>query len=392
MPRAKIPISHAYIFVSLQVHTKMARGKRSSSNGNAMFILDDDDGETDNIHNGGRGSSNLRGGEGCGQPIFNFSQVGPDQSQTLEAARDHELRKLNEINPTARNRMVTDLSRMLLFKALSGDVIDRTKVVPEAMGDHKDRIQSAVLAEAESRLRDVFGFAVRRVPAKMERDLPARYKNRLYLINDVTDDEHGTHSLNIHSSHVESSVEKGVLMTILALAFCKGSSQVRTGAMKGAGKKTRWITEHQLYSLMHRVDENIPSEPPSTDGKKRSRLTSGGRKSLSPMDAYEEGGVGQTPDIDVLLEKFVQLDYLLRDKIEEPDGRESSQTGEDGKVTAYAMGPRSAMEVGRKQIIYFCSNILDEQPDPTMLAEVDDDEEENDEEENEVEGELVGAY
>ncbi len=238
-------------------------------------------------------------------------------------------------------------------------------------------------------------LAVRRVPAKMEQDLPTRYKNRLYLINDVTDDEHRTHSLNIHSSHVESSVEKGVLMTILAVAFCKGSSQVRTGAMKGAGKKTRWITEHQLYSLLHRVDENIPSEPPSTDGKKRSRLTSGvggGRKSLSPMDTtYEEGGVGQTPDIDVLLEKFVQLDYLLRDKIEVPDGRESSQTGEDGKVTAYAMGPRAAMEVGRKQIIYFCSNILDEQPDPTMLAEVDEDEE-NDEEEDQGEGEVVGAY
>jgi hypothetical protein len=30
--------------------------------------------------------------------------------------------------------------------------------------------------------------------------------------------------------------------------------------------------------------------------------------------------------------------------------------------------------VGRKQVIYFCSNILDEQPDPTMLAEVDEDE------------------
>jgi hypothetical protein len=40
------------------------------------------------------------------------------------------------------------------------------------------------------------------------------------------------------------------------------------------------------------------------------------------------------------------------------------------------MGPRAAMEVGRKQVIYFCSNVLDEQPDPTMLAEVDEDEEE----------------
>jgi len=230
---------------------------------------------------------------------------------------------------------------------------------------------------------DVFGFRVRRVPVKMEEDLPSRFKNRLYLINEVADDEVGTHTLNIHSAHMESTVEKGVLMMILAFAFCKGTSQVRSGQMKGAGKKTRWISEHHLYSLLHRVDENIPSEPPSVEGKKRSRQSSsGGRKSLSPGDIGPEG-VGQTPDIDVLLERFVQMDYLLRDKIEEPDSRESSFAGEDGKVVAYAMGPRAAMEVGRKQIIYFCSNVLDEQPDPTMLAEVEEDEESEEEEEEE---------
>ena len=156
---------------------------------------------------------------------------------------------------------------------------------------------------------------------------------------------------------------------------------VTSGQMKGAGKQTRWITEHHLYGLMHRVDENIPAEPPSAEGRKKSRSS---RKSLSPDDA--DGGVGQTPDIDALLERFVQLDYLLRDKIEEPDGREGSTQSEDGKVTAYAMGPRAAMEVGRKQIIYFCSNVLDEQPDPTMLAEVDGDDGFDDSDDEQHEG------
>jgi hypothetical protein len=123
---------------------------------------------------------------------------------------------------------------------------------------------------------------------------------------------------------------------------------------------------------MHLVDENIPAEPPSAEGRKKSRSS---RKSLSPDDADE--GVGQTPDIDALLERFVKLDYLLRDKIEEPDGREGSTQSEDGKVTAYAMGPRAAVEVGRRQIIvYFCANVLDKQPDPTMLAKVDGDDDE----------------
>ena len=78
-----------------------------------------------------------------------------------------------------------------------------------------------------------------------------------------------------------------------------------------------------------------------------------------------------------MLERFVHLDYLLKDKIEETEsGREAS---EDGKVIAYAMGPRAAMEIGRKQLVQFCAQILDEQPDPTMLAEIDEDEEDSEE-------------
>lgn len=336
----------------------MARGgRRSRQQDEGMFVQLDDEVVVDDDDEAICKS----------QTRFTFSQIDPDQSQYLEAARDSERRKLDAIPPVARNRAVTNLSRTLLFRALSGDVIDKSKCVSEALGDDmkKERVQNAVLCEAERRLRDVFGFSVRRVPARMEDELPSRFGNRLYLINDVADDEDGTHSLNIQSSHVESSVEKGVLMMILAFAFCKGTSQVRSGQMKGAGKKTRWITEHNLYGLLHRVDENIPSEPPSAEGRKKSRQ--GGRKSLGDG---ADGGVGQTPDIDALLERFVQLDYLLQDKIDMPDGREGSEE----KVTAYAMGPRAAMEVGRKQVIYFCSNILDEQPDPTMLAEVDEDE------------------
>ena len=44
---------------------------------------------------------------------------------------------------------------------------------------------------------------------------------------------------------------------------------------------------------------------------------------------------------------------------------------------------RAAIEVGRKQVIYFCASILDEQPDPTMLKEVDEDDEVEEEESDE---------
>lgn len=59
------------------------------------------------------------------------------------------------------------------------------------------------------------------------------------------------------------------------------------------------------------------------------------------------------------------MDYLLKD-------REASATTDDD-VTLFAMGPRAALEIGRRQVIYFCSEILGEQPDPSMLQEVADD-------------------
>jgi hypothetical protein len=34
------------------------------------------------------------------------------------------------------------------------------------------------------------------------------------------------------------------------------------------------------------------------------------------------------------------------------------------------------MEIGRRQIIYFAAEVLDEDPDPTMLAELENDPEE----------------
>ena len=168
------------------------------------------------------------------QTKFTFSQVGADASQFLDSARDAEKRKLDGIGAVARNKVVTDLSRILLFKGLAGACIDKTKVTAEALGDDMkgERIQGAILGEAEKRLRDVFGFGVRRVPVKMEEDLPSRFKSRLYLINDVTDNDDGLHSLNIHYADKNGSNEKGVLMMVLAFAFCKGTSQIRSGQMK----------------------------------------------------------------------------------------------------------------------------------------------------------------
>ena len=82
--------------------------------------------------------------------------------------------------------------------------------------------------------------------------------------------------------------------------------------------------------------------------------------------------MGLTPDVDILLEKFVHMDYLLKKRAEKPSAGGSSA---DENSFLYAMGPRTLLEIGRKQIIYFCAEILDEQPDPTMLQELQEEEE-----------------
>jgi hypothetical protein len=93
-----------------------------------------------------------------------------------------------------------------------------------------------------------------------------------------------------------------------------------------------------------------------------------------------------TPNVDAFLQKFVYLDYLIKVKNDESNSLSivtQTQANDDAVQVSYAMGPRSALEVGRKQVLYFCSEILDEQPDPTMLAELEDHDDE--EEENPIE-------
>jgi hypothetical protein len=87
--------------------------------------------------------------------------------------------------------------------------------------------------------------------------------------------------------------------------------------------------------------------------------------------------VSQTPDVDALLDKFVRREHLARQRATD------EQAANDARVDAndscyYAMGPRSALEVGRKQVVFFCAEILGTAPDPAMLKEIEeDDEDEN---------------
>lgn len=291
-----------------------------------------------------------------GNGFMTFSSQAPELTQEIRTASAKEKDSLMKLGEEVRENVIGNVARAVLFKAAAGEPIERAQILKDAipasqnLGDKK--FTDAVFEEVNQRLRNIFDFELRRLPAWMEKlkIFPNKYKNRYYLVNDF-DDPDGSHSKAIHGIHRSSSIQKGVLMVTLALVYCKGEAMA---------DGSRWILDKDLYRLMHTLDDNLPSEPPVKRTRKRNSVT-------------QDVAVEDTPQLDSLLESFVQHDYLVREAKNEH--LMSIFDIADEESVFYSLGPRAAIEVGRKQIIYFCAEILDEpEPDETMLKELEEDE------------------
>ncbi|VEU42577.1 unnamed protein product [Pseudo-nitzschia multistriata] len=291
---------------------------------------------------------------GTGEDVVLFSQLMPEPSQSVLPERPGERKNIDKMDREAQEKSLSAVSRMILFRAFEREPIDRLKIIKDAGISGSDRIGSAAFNEASQRLRNVFGFELNRIPKYMEnmKGLPAKFKDRHYVLNGAVDDDRGTHSRQIHGVHEGSMIERGFIMLVNGLIFCKGESK---------GNSMRKILERDLYKYLHRVDDAIPEEPPAqgtSRAKARTQYRSGARTET------------HTPNADALLEQCAHWDYFVKEKATEENC--PFQNLEEGDVL-YSMGPRSAMEIGRKQIIAFCASILGEEPDLSMIGEVDDD-------------------
>lgn len=298
-----------------------------------------------------------------------FSQVETiELTQTLPATRNTDHAKFSNLDQHTREKALTNLSRVLLFKALSGaQTIDRLKCIDEALDDPESSLHelcrglgNVLFQLATDRLKNVFGFDVRPPPMFFQDMLSTnKWKDRYYVVNSIRDED-GLHARSLHDN--DKSMEKGLLMVILAFCYCKGDPS--TNSSRNTGYVARWITDQQLYRLLHCLDSNIPEEPPV-------------KKSSSSRTRRSHGNL----DVDASIKKFVDLDYLLMEKVVTDNNNQLQEL----PLVRYSLGPRAALEIGRRQVIHFCAEILDEEPDPTMLAEIDDaaDEEEEEEEEQE---------
>ena len=320
-------------------------GRHSDENN---FFDDDNDDDMD-------GARTMGGTQKSGM----FTSQVPEMTQDIIQVKDSERMNLMGMSENQREKVVRDLSRHVLFKALAGDAIDRTKCMKEAGISSDSRVSSAAFDEVKARLHNCFGFEVKRIPTWMERvkGISKLQKDRYYVTNGLESD--GSHSKALHAVHEHSSIEKGFLMVVLGFIYCKGDSR---------NDGSRWLHDKDLYALLHRLDENIPPDPPAANSKRSKTAYA----SMSQVSSRFDGGAGvaQTPDVDALLYKFCHRDYLIKEKATEQQITASTSTINEDSCF-YAMGPRAAIEIGRRQVIFFCGEILDEEPDPTMLQELE---------------------
>ena len=353
-------------------------------------------------------SSQLPEGSGGGGTTRRWTgtAVGASSSNNApvwdNAETDSERRQWSALPSETRQQIVSDLFRILLFKAHAGEPIDRALCLKEVTGlPPKDKLAaSAAFRAAQTLLKDLWGYELRRIPDWMRRvdGVPHKVKDKhyYYAINAVMD-ETGQHSLALHSIHTDDMIDKALLMVVLALAYCKGDP-------KGDG--SRWIRDVDLFHYLHELDDALPSEPPVPGSRKKRSLNSESQLSQTQSSSTSSSGGGgdgesggnDSPDVDATLERLVQRGYLLRRPTNAAGAAGGATTtnnngggdsgGGDGGVK-YSMGPRAALEVGRRQVVYFCAEVLGRaEPDAAMLQELnDDDDDDNDEGEEEEGGE-----
>lgn len=248
----------------------------------------------------------------------------PELTQEIMQARDGERNKFLSLNEERREKAVSDVLRLVLFKGLAGDPIDRLKIAKDTH-INEENITGAVFEEVNVRLENLFAMKLQRVPAFLEKmkDFPKKFKDRYYLIN-TAKDETGAHTKSLHMVNKASSMEKGLLMVVLGFVFCKGNAR---------SDGSRWLLDKELFRLLRTMDENLPSEPPV------------------PGSARPSHKVEGIPDVDSALDRFVKMDYLFRAKANEQLLAMNEHAEETSQF--YAMGTRAFVEIGRLQVVHF---------------------------------------
>ncbi|GMH93600.1 hypothetical protein TrST_g2908 [Triparma strigata] len=278
-----------------------------------------------------------------------FTQTLPEASQSLLHSTSNEDAAFLTLSPPVRSKLINDMVRYFIFMAGQKKAFTKRMAVESVLEDYrKQKIAGAIFESATKKLHDLYGWSVLSTPSFMLSSLPPKYKDLNYIINHLPPDTTGDHASALNERY-DSGVN-GFLIVVLCLIYNKGF--VRSDTKRRNDFK--WVKEESLYGWLNEIDGEIGEE-------------------VKKAKEVEVEGVGCVPNV---LEDFVASNYLITEKV---------KTDNDFSGVYYAWGPRAALEVGRKQIIYYTANVLDQQPDPTMLQELEEGEEEEEEGEEERE-------
>ena len=253
------------------------------------------------------------------------------------------------------------------------------------MGEYKkEKINNVIFKEASDKLRALYGWELVQPPDYMKDSLPTRYAERFYAVNNPVGDEDGEQAGKLHD-RFDSGVN-GLLITVLMIIYNKG--ELRNDTKNKSNFK--WLTEEVslctfrfslfpvsfssllLLLLLLFPPTSVPFRSAYTKApllkslqsllKTLNQIDDSIPESLSSSKRGSAEIEGLGTDMQTLLTRFVEQDYLIKDKVKVED---------DSSGVYYTLGPRAALEVGRKQLIFFAANLLGEQPDPTMLHELE---------------------
>ena len=97
-------------------------------------------------------------------PSCMFHSQAPEMSQDIVEVKASERNNLMGLSESQREKAIGNLTRLVLFKALAGESIDRAKACKDA-GISDARISSAAFDEVKIRLQNCFAFELKRTVA-----------------------------------------------------------------------------------------------------------------------------------------------------------------------------------------------------------------------------------
>jgi len=240
--------------------------------------------------------------------------------------------KRKKLDSQERDKLVSDLMRYVLFLDHNKTPIKREDINKNVLNEHK-YLTSSLIKIAQKKFKYIFGYDFVEVPNKLsskrKEQTSGVYILRNALANEISINENandGNNNNNISMKRNEiipwnprEKSEMNLLMVILAIISL--SNDV--------------IESDTLWEYLDRLGLKRDQRHPT-------------------FDEWEK----------LVEQKFVKEQYLDRKKVTNSTQNETS--------IEYRMGPRTLMEIGKKNIITWISKIFGEEPDVHVLMELDE--------------------